>query len=254
MNCDQAELKMADFATDRLAPGETATIAAHIGDCASCRVFRDQVAQIYRMKLEDPVVLPTPHLRAPAPRVPRLLRAAAAIIGILIVGGFAWNALRDDDGGAPAEPEPALVATLTPMSLSVPEMPSDYGEGRWTTSWEEATLISRFTGRPIVIEYEFPYCPRCVSMKRSFRTADGLQMLGDFVLYPMSRPSTPQAALRSSTSKQRASTAGTHPPAAWRATSDPGISAVSPPWLRSSSTSSSPTWASSERKTLSNWP
>jgi hypothetical protein len=139
--------------------------------------------------------------------------AIAAAVLILVTAGFA--ALRgtgffgggsadrrgapiDVDGGladrgAPSGPEAGVDSSiestefsplpLLPIAIERPELPASYRDGEWLHSRDQALLVSKYSGRPLLESYINPDCPVSRAVQKTMCSSHCRKSLSGFVCY-----------------------------------------------------------------------
>jgi len=177
---EEARNKIADLVAGHLDEETAREVRAALLTDEATREFYEQVRHLYRVDLEPGEALEAPEgLRydyardaARAARS-RWLRSLCVAAALLLLAGAAFFVLRSPEReGDPADgqvaggggieapaPEPLPPVPLLPVEIELPPLPDGYHAGEWLESREQATLVSLYSGRPVIESYVNPYCP-----------------------------------------------------------------------------------------------
>ena len=158
MNCEQAEASMGDLICGRLPAERAARVSDHIAICEPCAAHHRKVRTLYLVEPPDDLILPE-RWRAPiqAAGLPRQLktygvRVAAAALLILVGYNLAPIAReRAAEQGARASRD-----SLLPIRLQMPDLPTLSSTDRWGQSRDEALLLARYSGKPLLEHVNAP--------------------------------------------------------------------------------------------------
>ncbi|MGE3167004.1 MAG: zf-HC2 domain-containing protein [Planctomycetota bacterium] len=193
MSCEALQGRIPDWILGRLGPIEAQELESHVAECARCREFAEAARAVYGIPLADRWEAMARERTLRLRRGPRpgrrgwtgWARVAALIlvsVGIFTVIDRWWSHPRSSREAPTSDRVAEFVPLPFPvMSLELPPLPTALAEG-WITSRAEAETLSRFGGRPILVEYASPFCPLCAQMKQQLETDAGRDLLSGFVL------------------------------------------------------------------------
>ena len=195
MNREDAELKIPDWVQGSLAPGEAAAVAAAVAADPALAAYAKDVRLLYAL---EPDEIPVPS--APEPQVlaqvsaSRKLRrvaivtAAASVLAVLILRFVVFPGAVESSRDRSVAPPPHVAEgpAVDPLpflevALADPELPPFPNAG-FSSSSAEARQNAALTGRPRLVIYSNPYCPRCKEVLRTLGPAPKGTVFEDVVL------------------------------------------------------------------------
>ncbi|MCA9322274.1 MAG: hypothetical protein KDB53_16150 [Planctomycetes bacterium] len=173
MSCERIRGKLADHLTDRLDDDGAPLVAEHLDQCAECRRFLAGLHELYALDLEAvPDFTPSTQLRGPfTTRSTPSWRRVALVAACLAGAYLAWVLFRGKAEETPSVP-------ITGIEIHIP---GAWFEGEWLDDFARARELSDYSGRPLLVAWYYPPCPRCVAIEPDLTSVSTQAQLADFV-------------------------------------------------------------------------